>query len=124
MNRQQRPVQAAKYRADLRRVKSMPEGTLPPEMMHDFFKGIMYQLDQLELRGLSDIGGHCILRALAAYQAVRANGIDCSIGFGGLVLRVGPDERRDTVAFCGPGNLGMTGTNGFHCWGPLPRLDI
>jgi hypothetical protein len=74
----------------------------------------------LEFRGLSDIGGKCIFKTLAAYQAACMGGADVRIGFGGLVARVGPDERRDVVAFCGPRNMGAihgpSGYAAFHCW--------
>jgi hypothetical protein len=89
-------------------------------MLTDFFKGIALQLDKLEFRGLPGVGGSCIFKTLAGYQATRMGGVDVSIGFGGLVARVGPDERRDVVAFCGPHNMGVihrpTGHAAFHCW--------
>jgi hypothetical protein len=96
-----------------------PAGALPPERMLDFFKGIAWQLAGLEFGGLPEGGGHCIFHALAAYQAARAAGVDVSIGFGGMVARVGPDARRDVVAFCGPHNMGVVFPGdhaGFHCW--------
>jgi hypothetical protein len=50
---------------------------------------------------------------------MRACGVEAAIGFGSLVCRIGPDERRDVVAFCGPHNMGLilpNGQAGFHCW--------
>ena len=61
------------YRKDLQRVEQAPAGTVPPEMLHDFFKGIAWQLGGLEFNGLPDIGGACIFHALAAHQAIRAD---------------------------------------------------
>jgi hypothetical protein len=105
---------------DLARVKSMPRGQLPPEMIADFFKGIAWQLGGLEFRGLLDgPGGLCVFKTLAAYQAIRASSIDASISIGGLLARVGPDPWRDVVAFCGPRNMGFifpNGTAAFHSW--------
>jgi hypothetical protein len=102
-----------------RLVQEVPAGTVPPTMLADFFKGIARQVAKLKFRGLPGIGGACIFQTLAAYQATRACDIDVTVGFGGLVARVGPDEKRDVVAFCGPYNMGFILPNGyaaFHCW--------
>jgi hypothetical protein len=118
-NRHARRLAAAEHRRDLRLLEKTPPGMVPPSMVTDFFKGIALQLGQLEFKGLPEIGGHCVVHALAAYQCIRANSIDCSIGIGSLLCRIGPDERRDVVAFCGPDNMGTILPNGdvaFHCW--------
>jgi hypothetical protein len=100
-------------------VKQAPSGSVPPELLHDVFKGIVWQLDGLKFNGLPEIGGGCIYHALAAYQAVRANGVDASIGFGSLLARIGPDPYRDVIAFSNANHMGEIGPDGravFHCW--------
>lgn len=63
--------------------------------------------------------GHCMYRARIGYEMLNYLGIPAQIALGGLVYRVGLDEKRDVVAFCGPGNVGMIhpqfGILG-HCW--------
>jgi hypothetical protein len=115
----QRAARKRRAREERRLVREAPAGTVPPSMLADFFKGIALQVDKLEFHGLLGIGGSCIFRTLAAYQAAAASNVDVTIGFGGLLARVGPDPQRDVVAFCGPHNMGFILPNGhaaFHCW--------
>jgi hypothetical protein len=115
----QRAARKRRAREDRRLVRNAPAGTVPPSMLADFFKGIALQLDRLEFHGLPGIGGTCIFKTLAAYQAARMGGVDVTIGFGGLIARVGPDPYRDVIAFCGPRHMGCIAPNGhtaFHCW--------
>jgi hypothetical protein len=104
---------------ELATARESPAGIIPSNMLADFFKGVAVQVARLEFRGLSDIGGKCIFKTLAAYQAACMGGADVRIGFGGLVARVGPDQHRDVVAFCGPHNMGAihdpSGYAAFHC---------
>ena len=53
------------------------------------------------------VGGMCFWRTLVGYYALSLLRIETRISLGGLVYRVGPDERRDVIAFCGPGNVGI-----------------
>jgi hypothetical protein len=57
-------------------------------------------------------------KALVAYQALRSCGINVAIGLGSVVCRVGPDPRRDVVAWCGRLNRGelLNGCFAGHCW--------
>jgi hypothetical protein len=83
-------------------------------------------------------GGLCLFRSLVALEAMRFCRIDATLYVGSLLYRVGPDPRRDVVAFCGPGNAGFSlpdGSKVFHTWlgvgddlvdfsvGDWPRLD-
>jgi hypothetical protein len=114
----ERRMQRNRARQERRLVREAPPGTVPPTMLADFFKGIALQVGNLEFK-LSEIGGYCVFRTLAAYQAIHACGVDVFFGFGSLVARIGPDEERDVVAFCGPHNAGCVLPNGyaaFHCW--------
>jgi hypothetical protein len=88
-------------------------------MLQDFFKGIAWQLEGLEFRGLPTQGGSCIFHALAAYQAIRANGVNAAIGIGSLLARVGPHPGRDVVCFSNGRHMGEILPDGsavFHCW--------
>ena len=60
----------------------------------------------LEIRTVMT-GGRCFWRALVGYYALELSGISAHITLGGMVYRAGPNERRDVVAFCGPGNFGI-----------------
>jgi hypothetical protein len=51
---------------------------------------------------------------LVAVQALANCNVDASLHIGSLLCRVGPDPRRDVVAFCGPGNAGYGQL--FHAW--------
>jgi hypothetical protein len=57
-------------------------------------------------------GGKCAWRNLTGQAVLWKLNIAAKIALGGLVYRVGPDERRDVVAYCGPGNAGMKTTIG------------
>jgi hypothetical protein len=95
---------------------------IPPHMVADFFKGTSELLKclQFDIGADEGLGGKCMIRTLAAYQAVRVSNVQARIGIGGLIARVGPDPWRDVVAFCGPGNVGgmepHSGVPVFHCW--------
>jgi hypothetical protein len=59
-----------------------------------------------------------MMRAWAGWQVLQRLGFDASISIGGLVYRVGPDPRRDVIAFGGRYNAGLM-VNGyplFHTW--------
>jgi hypothetical protein len=89
MNRRERRAAEARRRKrarDVELVRQAPAGTVPASMGHAFFAGVAQQIS------MPGIGGSCVLRTLAAYQAVCAQGIDCRIGFGSLVARVGPTK--------------------------------
>ena len=57
-------------------------------------------------------GGLCFYRNMTGLVTLWKLGIRARIALGGLVHRVGPDERRDVVAFCGRGNVGTKCSDG------------
>jgi hypothetical protein len=40
------------------------------------------------------------------WYALKLAGIEAERCIGGMIYRAGPDQMRDVVAFCGPGNVG------------------
>jgi hypothetical protein len=52
-------------------------------------------------------GGSCVLRAAVGYRLLERLGFEPRVQVGGVLFRAGPDEIRDTVSFCGPGNCGQ-----------------
>lgn len=52
-------------------------------------------------------GGMCFWRNYTGMVTLWKLDIAAKIAPGGLVYRAGPDERRDVVAFRGPGNIGQ-----------------
>ena len=80
----------------------------------DFLKGIAITVRSVVFYGSDPNGGLCMLRALVGLQALQNCNVDASLHIGSLLCRVGPDERRDTITFCGPGNAGRD--EGFHAW--------
>jgi hypothetical protein len=76
--------------------------------------GISLIVRHIRYDSLEEAGGLCLYRSLVGLTALKSCGIDGSLHIGSLICRVGPDERRDIVAFCGPGNAGYG--NGYHAW--------
>jgi hypothetical protein len=64
------------------------------------------------------IGGDCLLRAGIGYVALGLLGFRPQVCVGGMLFRAGPDQFRDTLAFCGPGNAGQMIDDHFfgHVW--------
>jgi hypothetical protein len=60
-----------------------------------------------------DGGGKCFWRAMTGVIVLKALDIQAELALGGMVYRAGPDEWRDVMAFCGPGNVGTFGPHGF-----------
>jgi hypothetical protein len=63
-------------------------------------------------------GGVCVFRAVMGQRVLAWLGIRSTVVMGAMLYRAGPDEIRDTLAFCGPGNgPAMTDDGmGAHCW--------
>ena len=57
-------------------------------------------------------GGLCFFRAMSGWLTLKRLGITALPALGGMLYRAGPDEVRDVVAFCGPGNLGTVTPTG------------
>ena len=117
-NHQERRVAKAKLRQQLRRQRreiSRPgyNAVTDPEFSKRHSSNIVRAV---EFTGIERIGGLCLQRALVALQVLHMCrvGIDASLHVGSLLCRVGHDEYRDVVAFCGPGNAGFG--QGFHAW--------
>lgn len=63
-------------------------------------------------------GGACMFHAFTGKSAFLAAGIDAQRVVGGMIYRAGHDERRDVMAFVGPGNVGCFHEGFFkgHMW--------
>jgi hypothetical protein len=51
--------------------------------------------------------GLCFFRNVTGMITLWRLGIAAKLALGGMIYRAGPDEYRDVMAFCGPGNAGM-----------------
>ena len=109
MNRKERRIQQSKQ-AKLKREIVRP--CYSPIADPQFIKGIATTVHAVEPTGLE--GGLCLIRSLVAVQPLANCNVDASLHIGSLLCRVGPDPRRDVVAFCGPGNAGYSPL--FHVW--------
>jgi hypothetical protein len=61
----------------------------------------------------------CWFRAIIGNFVLHTLGIEASVAIGSMVYRAGPDEWRDVMAYCGPGNIGhITSEGSFlgHAW--------
>ena len=109
MNRQQRRAAEAKARkAGGGAPPTLPtwSGPVPDGIKRDIAKvvrSIEYQYVADPFPG----GGKCAWQNLTGQVVLWKLNIAAKIALGGLVYRVGPDEQRDVVAFCGAGNVGM-----------------
>jgi hypothetical protein len=110
-NRHDRRIAQANQRR-IRREVTQPGYN--PAKDPEFLKGIAITVGAVEFGGLRHIGGNCMLRALVGLQALQNCNVDANLHIGSLLCRVGPDDHRDVVAFCGPGNAGYG--HGFHAW--------
>jgi hypothetical protein len=54
------------------------------------------------------LGGMCLYRVAAGMYVLKGLGLPAEVRVGSMLYRAGPDPIRDTLAFCGPGNIG--------CW--------
>jgi hypothetical protein len=62
-------------------------------------------------------GGTCWVRSALGGCALTYLGLRPRHVMGAMLFRAGPDEKLDTVAFCGPGNAAHIDYPGaFHCW--------
>ena len=77
------------------------EVSLPNDLRADIAKTVR----NVDL--INGSGGLCFFRSLIGIEFLRLLGIPATLTLGGMVYRVGPDPRRDVVAFCGPGNVGQ-----------------
>lgn len=116
MNRQQRRRAEAQRRAyDARLRKDEAERiTLPDDIKRD----IAAVAQAVEL---VTTGGICHFRAITGMFALALAGIEhrhVERSIGGVIFRAGPDERRDSVAYCGPNNVGCIIDGAFlgHTW--------
>jgi hypothetical protein len=61
----------------------------------------------------------CWFRAIVGNFVLHTLGIKASVAIGSMVHRAGPDEYRDVMAYCGPGNIGYITPEGSflaHAW--------
>ena len=85
-----------------------------PAVNKDFLDNISLLVRHIRYDSLEETGGLCLYRSLVGLSALKRCDIDAGLHIGSMVCRVGPDERRDVVAFCGRGNAGFG--NGYHAW--------
>jgi len=108
MNRKQRRAAEAQAR---KAGGGAPPPTLPTwsgPVPDDIKRDIAKVVRSIEYRYVDDPdGGMCAWRNLTGQVVLWKLDIAAKIALGGLVYRVGPDERRDVVAFCGGGDVGM-----------------
>ncbi|MET4034930.1 MULTISPECIES: hypothetical protein [unclassified Bradyrhizobium] len=118
MNRHERRIEQSKLRrteAKLRRQRR--DIALPRSAKiayRNFLDGVSLIIGHIRYDSMEETGGLCLYRCLVGLTALKSCGIDGSLHIGSLVCRVGPDERRDVVAFCGPQNAGYG--RGYHAW--------
>jgi hypothetical protein len=74
--------------------------SLPNDLCADIAKTVR------NVQFINSSGGLCFFRSVIGIEFLRLLGIPATLTLGGRVYRVGPDPRRDVVAFCGPGNAG------------------
>jgi hypothetical protein len=130
MNRQERRAHEASWRKAYRNrtLKEASPGADEGYMMidnagipADIKADVARTASSIEFHGLSE-GGDCWLRAAIGYKTLTNLGWSPRVELGGVLFRVGPDPRRDVVAFCGRGNYGYAVEGGMlgHVW---LRLD-
>jgi hypothetical protein len=89
------------------------------EIPHGIKADISKVVRSLDFELPNSKGGLCFFRALSGCTVLRLLGFESAQpALGGMVFRAGPDDRRDVLAFCGPGNQGCS-VNGIflgHYW--------
>jgi hypothetical protein len=108
MNRHDRRTREAilrKHQAgpDLRTVAADWDGIIPADIKTDIAK-VVRSIEWRIIDGKR--GGLCFWRTMTGVIVLTILSIPAQPALGGLIYRVGPDEHRDVVAFCGPGNVG------------------
>src|SRR5215831_17077509 len=111
----------AKRRREAGTQRAQPT-SLPDDIKHDIAKTVR----SIEWAMMDDRpGGMCFFRAMSGAVALMALGIPAKPALGGMLYRVGPDERRDVVAFCGPNNVGTRiGSSFLGHWFVISGNDI
>jgi len=91
---------------------------LPDDIKHDIAKTVRsIEWTVFDVDGTAVDGGMCFYRAASGAVTLHLLDIWAKPALGGMVYRAGPDEYRDVVAFCGPGNVGTIKTAEHHMLG-------
>jgi hypothetical protein len=94
-----------------------PTVEIPYDIKVDIAK-VVRSIDWVIQDGLPN-GGLCFFRSFTGCTVLHMLDFESARPvLGGMVYRAGPDERRDVLAFCGPGNQGATVKGHFlgHYW--------
>lgn len=81
-----------------------------PPLPHDIKRDIAKTVRSLKWHLPDEVRPHGLgfYRALTGYLTLGALDIPSSLSLRGMIYRAGPDEYRDVVAFCEPGNVGIS----------------
>jgi hypothetical protein len=88
---------------------------LPDDIKRDIAKTVRsIEWAVLDVDGTAVECGLCFYRAVSGMTTLCPLDIWAKPALGGMIYRAGPDERRDVVGFCGPGNVGIFKTAEHH----------
>src|SRR5262245_46348702 len=94
-------------RANVADYKDLWTGPVPDDIKCDIAKTVR-SIDWTVVRDdpYPFRNGLCFFRNVTGMVTLWKLGIAATLALGGMIYRAGPDEYRDVMAFCGPGNAG------------------